>query len=214
MAFRLFSRAAWNADEVGRILPVQLLAAFVPGSRDWLVADATLCHERGAEVAFGGIYRDAVLSTKKLPPPDCQDERRKKGEDWTTPAKAFDDASIPWQEVTAQLPGGQKKLMVKVIGPCCRYSSEGAMPLDVVLVRDPDEKWRDEALPRGDLELSAAEAIVGYRRRWSVEVAYRESRRQMGLQAWFRNNDPKSQQFCTFREIRRLGHSLEECSSR
>jgi hypothetical protein len=30
-----------------------------------LVVDDTLCHQRGAKVAFGGIFLDAVLSSKK-----------------------------------------------------------------------------------------------------------------------------------------------------
>ena len=64
-AFRLFSEAVWNWDELGRILLVKLLCAFVPGSRVWLAIDDTLCHKRGAKVAFGGIFLDAVLSSKK-----------------------------------------------------------------------------------------------------------------------------------------------------
>lgn len=64
-AFRLFSQAAWNWDEVCRLLLVQVLARLVPGTRVWVVVDDTLCHKRGAKVAFGGIFLDAVLSTKK-----------------------------------------------------------------------------------------------------------------------------------------------------
>jgi hypothetical protein len=64
-AFRLFSQAAWNWDEVCRLLLLQVLAALVPGLRVWLVVDDTLCHKRGAKVAFGGIFLDAVLSTKR-----------------------------------------------------------------------------------------------------------------------------------------------------
>lgn len=64
-AFRRFSSAAGNWDEVCRILLVQLLAAFVPGTRVGRVVDDTLCHQRGAKVAKGGIFLDAVLSTKK-----------------------------------------------------------------------------------------------------------------------------------------------------
>jgi hypothetical protein len=64
-AFRLFSQAAWNWDEVCRLLLIQVLAALVPGVRVWLVVDDTLCHKRGAKVAFGGIFLDAVLSTKR-----------------------------------------------------------------------------------------------------------------------------------------------------
>ena len=64
-AFRLFSQAAWNWDEVGRLLAVEILASLVPGTTIWLVVDDTLCHKRGAKVAFGGIFLDAVLSSKK-----------------------------------------------------------------------------------------------------------------------------------------------------
>ena len=64
-AFRLFSQASWNWDEVCRLLLLEVLSALVPGLRVWLVVDDTLCHKRGAKVAFGGIFLDAVLSTKR-----------------------------------------------------------------------------------------------------------------------------------------------------
>ena len=64
-AFRLFSQAAWNWDEVCRLLLIQILARLVPGTYVWLVVDDTLCHKRGAKVAFGGIFLDAVLSSKR-----------------------------------------------------------------------------------------------------------------------------------------------------
>ena len=64
-AFRLFSQAVWNWDEVCRLLAIQILATLVPGTRVWLVVDDTLCHKRGAKVAFGGIFLDAVLSSKR-----------------------------------------------------------------------------------------------------------------------------------------------------
>lgn len=64
-AFRLFSQAAWNWDEVCRLLLIRILACLVPGTRVWLVVDDTLCHKRGAKVALGGIFLDAVLSTKR-----------------------------------------------------------------------------------------------------------------------------------------------------
>ena len=63
-AYRLFSEAVWNWDKVCRLLLLQVLA-LVPGVRIWVVVDDTLAHKRGAKVAFGGIFLDAVLSTKK-----------------------------------------------------------------------------------------------------------------------------------------------------
>jgi hypothetical protein len=63
-AYRLFSQAVWNWDEVCRLLLLHVLA-LAPGVRLWVVLDDTLAHKRGAKVAFGGIFLDAVLSTKK-----------------------------------------------------------------------------------------------------------------------------------------------------
>src|ERR1051326_6398538 len=63
-AYRLFSEAVWNWDEVCRLLLLRVLA-LAPGVRLWVVIDDPLAHKRGAKVAFGGIFLDAVLSTKK-----------------------------------------------------------------------------------------------------------------------------------------------------
>lgn len=286
-AFRLFSAAAWNWDEVCRILLVKLLAAFVPGTRVWLVIDDTLCHKRGARVAFGGLFLDAVLSStrhkvfrfgtnwvtlglvvqlpfrtdrfvclnllwrryaqkrpahaaehrtksplaremvevvacwlpgrrllvvgdsadvgkhllKGLPDgvaavgpipwkaglteplPAGARGRRKNGEPLTTPAQARDDARWPWQDLRRRHPQGEKDLRVKVLGPCCWYAAAGPAPLRVVLVRDPEGKWRDEALLSTDLDLTTDEVIVGDLRRWSVEVAYCEAKQLLGVHA-------------------------------
>jgi len=287
-AYRLFSEAAWNFDELGRILLVKLLAAFVPGTRVWLVVDDTLCHKRGAKVAFGGIFLDAVLSSKRHkvfrfgtnwvtlglvvqlpfrpdrsfclnvlwrvctkkakakaqhrtkpqlarelveraaswlpgrqlvvladsayvgkallkglpwgvaaigpihkkarltePLPEGYRGRHKIGDALTTPAEAFADGRWAWRSLLLRHPKGEKRLLVKEIGPCCWYASAGPTPLRVVLVRDPEGKWRDEALLSSDVGLSAHEVVLGYLRRWSVEVAYCESKQLLGF------HDPK-----------------------
>ena len=42
--------------------------------------------------------------------------------------------------------------------------------LQVVLVRNRDKKWRDEALMSSDSSLTAEQIILGYMKRGSVEV--------------------------------------------
>jgi hypothetical protein len=65
-AYRSFSQAIWNFDdEVARLLLVHPLSAFIPCTRVWVVVDDTLCHKRGAKVAFGGILLDAFLSSRR-----------------------------------------------------------------------------------------------------------------------------------------------------
>src|SRR5438874_11362513 len=64
-AYRLFNAAVWNWDDLARVFLIELLGDLIPGSSVWLVVDDTLCHKRGAKVAFGGIFLDAVLSSRK-----------------------------------------------------------------------------------------------------------------------------------------------------
>jgi len=291
-AFRLFSQAAWNWDEVCRLLAVQLLASLVPGTKVWLVVDDTLCHKRGAKVAFGGIFLDAVLSTKKhkvfrfgnnwvllgivvelacrpnryfcLPlawrvyekqGTKTKQEHRTKNQlalelivlvsRWF-PARQFlvvaDSAYIGKQllknrpknvsvlgplcwkaalyEVVAEPGRGhqhgqrlatpkvmladdqqwsakqrsikfkngcERTLEVKVIPNVCWYTAAGSAAVQLVLVRDPEGKWRNEALVCTDLGLSAVEMITGYCRRWSVEVAFCDAKQLLGFhdpQVW------------------------------
>jgi len=283
-AFRLFNQAVWNWDELCRILLLCLLTVLVPGTTLWLVTDDTLCHKRGAKVAFGGIFLDAVLSTKRhkifrfgtnwvtlglavqlpcrpdrffcvqilwrvyakktaslkhqtksqlardmietvacwlpkhtlyvvgdsayvgkhllknlpanvhvlgpihwkaslsKPLAEGSKGRRKKGLPVPTPRQSLDDDQQGvWCPLTLHHPKGSKKLQVKVIKPLCWYASAGQRVLQVVLVRDPAGEWRDEALLATDPTLSAHEVILGYMRRWSVEVAYCESKQLLGL---------------------------------
>jgi len=64
-AYAVFHSACWEWDDLAMILATLILAHLVPGGVVWVVVDDTLCHKRGARVAFGGIFLDAVLSSKK-----------------------------------------------------------------------------------------------------------------------------------------------------
>lgn len=292
-AFRLFSQAVWNWDEVCRILLLTILETLVPGVRLWVVVDDTLCHKRGAKVAFGGIFLDAVLSTKRhkifrfgnnwvmlgiivelpfrknryfcLPimwrvyekrgtktkkehrtknqlaaemvavlatwvsgrqimvvadsayiskhllkdrpahvdalGPICwkaaltsplqggEHGRRRKGQRLPTPAQMLkDDRRWPAETMTITFKNGvDKTLEVKVIKDICWYPVTGAQRVQLVLVRDPEGKWRDEALVCTDVTVPAVEVITGYCRRWSVEVAFADAKQLTGFhdpQVW------------------------------
>jgi hypothetical protein len=289
-AYRLFSAACWDWDEIGCILCTLILVCLVPGATLWVVVDDTLCHKRGAKVAFGGIFLDAVLSTRKhklfrfgnnwvmlgivvqlpfreryfcLPVlwrvyqkqgkkkssthrtkgqlaaemvlvlasrfptqkimvvGDCayvgkhllqnrpanvavlgpirwdaaltevlveKVGKRKKGERLPCPKQMLaDDKCWPARTLRLNLAGQERTLQVKVIAQVCWYQAAKDTPLQLVLVRDPQGKWRNEALLCTDLGLSAAEVITGYCRRWSVEVAFADAKQLLGFhdpQVW------------------------------
>lgn len=63
--YHLFSSATWDWDEVGALLCLLLLTHLIPSGYVWVVVDDTLCHKRGAKVAFGSFFLDAVRSSKR-----------------------------------------------------------------------------------------------------------------------------------------------------
>jgi hypothetical protein len=284
-AFRLFNHAAWNWDDLARVFLLELLNDLIPGSRLWLVIDDTLCHKRGGKVAFGGVFLDAVLSSRKhkcfrygvnyvtlgvilelpfrtgrpfcvnllwrayskkvkgaphrtktrlaremlelaaswlgegkdacaladsfyvgrqllhglpenvhvigpvhpraslsSPLGPCAESRRKVGEALPKPSEMIDDPTIVGEQMRLPLPkGGHKRLVVKVVKGVCWYPAAGARKVQLVLVRDPEGKWRDEMLLSTDVALQAQEVILAYLKRWSVEVAYEDSKQMLGL---------------------------------
>lgn len=285
LIYSLFRSARWDWDELGLISATLILAHMVPGGEVWVAVDDTLCHKRGAKVAFGGIHLDPVLSTRKhktfrfglnwvvlglaVPMPLRSDRYvclpvlwrlcRKKGRKGYRPrpqlaaelaarlAGAFperrfwlvgdsayvnasllrhrpenlemigplgwraalyerpgpyrgrgrrpkkgprlprpvemieDEARFPAERIEVDFPGRRRELRVQVIRDILWYTGCGDAPVAVVLVRDPAGKWRDEALVVTDPGADAKAVIEGYCRRWSIELAFFDSKQFLGL---------------------------------
>src|SRR4051794_41697054 len=64
-AYAVFHSACWEGDDLGIVMATLILSHLVPGGVVWIAVDDTLCHKRGAKVAFGGIFLDPVLSTRR-----------------------------------------------------------------------------------------------------------------------------------------------------
>jgi hypothetical protein len=286
-AYAVFHSAAWEWDDLGIVLATLILAALVPGGVVWIVVDDTLCHKRGAKVAFGGIFLDAVLSSKRhktlrfglnwivlgiaVPVPfrtdryfclpvlwrlsrqkgqfgyktrpqaaaelarklaEANPERtfwlvgdaayinrevlqdrpqnlevigplhwkaalyqrpaprrpgqkgapRKKGERLPCPKALIEDTgTYPAQILEIAFPKQTRKLRVQVLRDVLWYRGCRTEPVMIVLVRDPAGEWRDEALVATDPTAAAEFVILGYCRRWCVELAFFDSKQFLGL---------------------------------
>ena len=286
-AYAVFHSAAWEWDDLGIVLATLILTHLIPGGVVWVVVDDTLCHKRGAKVAFGGIFLDAVLSSKRhktlrfglnwvvlgiavpipmrpdryfcLPvlwrlyrkkgqagyqtrphaaaalarklaeanpdrtfwlvgdsayvnaavlqgrpanlqvigplhwkaalydrpgprQPEQKGAPRKKGDRLPNPKAMIEDtATYPAELLTIAFPKQSRELRVQVIRDVLWYRGSKTEPVMVVLVRDPLGQWRDEALVATDPTASAAFVILGYCRRWSVELAFFDSKQHLGL---------------------------------
>jgi hypothetical protein len=107
---------------------------------------------------------------------------RKKGPALPSPAQMLSSPEYKARRLVLSLPnGGKKGLEVKVVQGVCWYPALGQRQVQLVLVHDPEGKWRDELLLSTDGALPAQEVILGYMRRWSVEVCYWESKELLGL---------------------------------
>lgn len=286
-AYAVFHSAVWEWDDLGIVLATLILTHLVPGGVVWVAVDDTLCHKRGAKVAFGGIFLDAVLSSKKhktfrfglnwvvlgvaLPIPMRTDRyfclpvlwrlyrkkgqpghkprpqsaaelarrlaeanpdrtfwlvgdsayvnsallrgrpanlqvigplhwkaalfsrpeprrsgqkgaSRKKGGRLPTPKAMIEDTTTyPAELMEIAFPQLTRQLRVQVIRDILWDRGSQTDPIAVVLVRDPLGQWRDEALVTTDPTASAAFVIQGYCRRWSVELAFFDSKQHLGL---------------------------------
>jgi DDE superfamily endonuclease len=286
-AYALFGSANWSWDELGKILVLVIVARLVPNGVVWLVVDDTLCHKRGATVAFGGFSLDAVLSTRKqkhlrfglnwivlgiavhlpfrtdryfclpilwrvyrkkglpdhqkrtdaaaqmarqvarwLPTRECwlvgdgayvnsavlrdrptnlkvigpirwdaalyelpaprrvgqRGASRKRGERLPTPREMIADTTkYPAEVKTIALASRTRRLRVQVVRDVLWYSGSKTEPVSLVLVRDPKGQWRDEVLLATSTDVSAEFVVSGYCRRWSIEVAFHDSKQFVGL---------------------------------
>ena len=286
-AYAVFHSAAWEWDDLGIVLAALILTHLVPAGVVWIAVDDTLCHKRGAKVAFGGIFLDAVLSSKRhktfrfglnwvvlgvaVPIPFRTDRHfclpvlwrlyRKKGRDGyrtrpqaaaelarklaqANPERSFwlvgdgayvnaavlqgrpanlqvigplhwkaalydrpgprqpnqkgasrkkggrlpnpkamieDTTTYPAEAVTIAFPKQERQLRVQAIRDVLWYRGSKTEPVMVVLVRDPAGEWRDEALVATDPSVTAAFVILGYCRRWSVELSFFDSKQFLGL---------------------------------
>jgi hypothetical protein len=93
----------------------------------------------------------------------------------------LDTARYPAAEAEYDFPGGTRRLRVQVVSGVLWYAAARDRPVQLVLVRDPEGRWRDLALVTTQVGLAAAEAIEGYCRRWSIELAFHDSKQYLGL---------------------------------
>ena len=72
--------------------------------------------------------------------------------------------------------------------------SAGVAPIQIVVVRDPEGKFRDAYLFTTDLGASLSWVVATFARRWSIEVMFKASKQVMGIegpQHWCRESIEK-----------------------
>jgi DDE superfamily endonuclease len=167
-----------------------LVAAALPERRVCLIGDsayvnASVLRDRPANLqVIGPLPLKAALYRVPGPvEPGQRGRPRKKGERLPTPKEMLE---MPEEFVASEesfaLPSGAKVLRVQALRGVLWYTGCKEERVAVVLLRDPSGSWRDEALLCTDVTMGVEEIVSGYCRRWSIEVAFHDSKQYLGMQ--------------------------------
>lgn len=105
---------------------------------------------------------------------------RKKGERLPSPEQMAARKS-GWRTATVGIYGKQVKVRYKT-AVALWYNSTYTMPVRIVLVRDPKGRRKDDCFFSTGSEMSPEAIIETYACRWSIEVAFRDSKQLLGLE--------------------------------
>ena len=139
----------------------------------------------------GRIRSDAEVYDPSVPaqPKSKRGPKPQKGPRWPGPkeavqradAKAKNQVPWVWQSVDVVAYGVQRTLQVLayvVVWP----EVFGLRQIRIVIVRDPEGKLKDTYLFTTDLLASLDWVIATYAKRWSIEVAFKNSKQVLGIE--------------------------------
>jgi hypothetical protein len=154
---------------------------------DSAYAGRTLLEQRPANVhVISRLRMDAALWT---PPPSRgrgQTGRPRKRGDRLPPPQELACDRRHWRRLPLQLYGHSVTTQAFTLSAMW-YVALRDQAVRIVLVRDPAGRRRDEAFFCTDTEARAAFMLESYARRWTLEVAFRDAKQQLGFE------DPQNQ---------------------
>jgi hypothetical protein len=109
---------------------------------------------------------------------------RLKGERLPNLSVVAGDPATEWTLITMANWYGKEKRTVEVASATSVWYSTGlpAVPLRWVLIRDPKEEFRTQALLCTDLEVEPERIISWFVRRWQIEATFQEVRQRLGFE--------------------------------
>ena len=131
---------------------------------------------------------DAALYEKAPEPKAGRNGRPpKKGKRLPSP-KQMAQSKTPWRSATVRLYGQAVGVRYKTINALW-YNSARTRMLRIVVVRDPKGKRKNDCFFSTDLSMTPEAILEAYAIRWSLEVAFRDSKQFLGFersQCWTR----------------------------
>jgi hypothetical protein len=109
---------------------------------------------------------------------------RLKGERLPNLSVVAEDSTTVWKSTTIANWYGSGERMVEITSETAVWYSTGlfAVPLRWVLVRDPQEEFKTQALLCTDLEADPEKVLSWFVMRWQLEATFQEMRRHLGFE--------------------------------
>lgn len=107
----------------------------------------------------------------------------KRGRRLLGPKALLESEKTPWQEAEVRWYRGRTK-KVQYVTTTCLWSPVGgeAIPIRLVVLKDPNGQFESAALMSTDVTLSALVIITEFIKRWAIEVTFREAREHLGIE--------------------------------
>jgi len=107
----------------------------------------------------------------------------KRGRRLLTPKTLLQRVDTPWKQAEIDWYKGQKK-KIRYVTTTCLWSPVGGevFPIRLVIIQDPEGRFKPAALMSTDVTLSALAIIMEFVKRWSIEVTFREVREHLGVE--------------------------------
>jgi len=116
---------------------------------------------------------------------------RVKGARRKSPQGRLDDPETSWEKIELANWYGGGKREVEVYSECAVWYKSGfaAVPIRWVLIRDPQGKFKAQALMSTNLEHRPEQILSWFVRRWRMEVTFEEARAHLGMETQRQWND-------------------------
>jgi hypothetical protein len=109
---------------------------------------------------------------------------RKKGKRLPTLETVAEDKRTRWKRIIVPQWYGEKNRMIEITSNTAVWYHSGQPPVPIhwVIVRDPKNNFKTEALLCTDLSISPEQIVKWFVRRWQVEVTFHEVRTHLGVE--------------------------------
>jgi hypothetical protein len=170
--------------QVRRWLPKRFLVVVADSSFAVIDLLWQLCQLKNPICMITRFRLDAALYEPAKPRPGAMGRPRKKGLRLPTLETIAADQQTRWKRITVQQWYSEKNRMIEITSQTAVWYHSGQPPLSIrwVIVRDPKQIFKTQALLCTDLTVSAEQIVHWFVRRWQVEVTFHEVRTHLGVE--------------------------------